>query len=97
MRNIIPITDLQQKTKKFVERVRATGVPIIITQRGRAAAILASAEDFEGYLIALDEMSYLDWRVKLRRATKQLDAGEGIELETLVKEEKKRKRRGSDS
>jgi prevent-host-death family protein len=97
MRNIIPITDLQQKTKKFVERVRATGVPIIITQRGRAAAILASAEDFEGYLIALDEMSYLDWRVKLSRATKQLDAGEGIELETLVKEEKKRKRRGSDS
>lgn len=94
MRNIIPITDLQQKTKKFVERVRATGVPIIITQRGRAAAILASAEDFEGYLIALDEMSYPDWRAKLRRATKQLDAGEGIELETLLKEEKKRKRRG---
>ena len=94
MRNIIPITDLQQKTKQFVERVRATGVPIIITQRGRAAAILASAEDFEGYLIALDEMSYPDWRAKLRRAAKQLDAGEGIELETLLKEEKKRKRRG---
>jgi len=94
VRNIIPITDLQQKTKKFVERVRATGVPIIITQRGRAAAILASAEDFEGYLIALDEVSDLDWRAKLRRAAKQLDAGEGIELETLLKEEKKRKRRG---
>jgi prevent-host-death family protein len=94
MRNIIPITDLQQKTKKFVERVRATGVPIVITQRGRAAAILASAEDFEGYLIALDEMSYSNWRAKLRRAKKQLDAGEGVELETLLKEEKKRKRRG---
>jgi prevent-host-death family protein len=94
VRNIIPITDLQQKTKKFVERVRATGVPIIITQRGRAAAILASAEDFEGYLIALDELSYPEWRAKLHRATKQLDAGEGIELETLLREEKKRKRRG---
>jgi hypothetical protein len=50
-------------------------------------------EDCEGYLIALDEMSYSDWRTKLRRAKKQLDAGEGIELEALLKEGKKRKRR----
>jgi hypothetical protein len=53
-----------------------------------------TTEDRESYLIALDEMSYPDWRAKLRRAKRQLDAGEGIELETLLKEEKKLKRRG---
>jgi prevent-host-death family protein len=93
MQNIIPITDLQQKTKKYVDRVRATGVPLVITQRGRAAAILTSAEDFEGYLITLDEMSYPDWQEKLRRGLKQLEAGKGITLEDYLKKSKKRKRR----
>lgn len=93
MQNIIPITDLQQKTKKYVERVRKTGVPLVITQRGRAAAILASAEDFEGLLITLDETSYPDWQAKLRRALQESKAGLGIELEELLAKEKKRKRR----
>jgi antitoxin YefM len=92
MRNIIPITDLQQKTKKYVDRVRSTGVPIVITQRGRAAAILASADDFEGLLITLDEMSYADWQEKLRRGIRELDEGKGIELEKFLAQEKRRKR-----
>lgn len=93
MRNIVPITDLQQKTKKYVDRVRSTGVPIVITQRGRAAAVLASAEDFEGLLITLDEMSYPDWRKKLERALSESEAGKGIELEEFIRKEKRSKRR----
>jgi prevent-host-death family protein len=93
MQNIVPITDLQQKTKKYVERVRSTGIPVVITQRGRAAAILASAEDFEGYVVTLDERSYPDWQARLRRMVKESKAGEGIELETFVKKQKKRHRR----
>lgn len=93
MRNIVPITDLQQKTKKYVDRVRSTGVPIVITQRGRAAAVLASAEDFEGLLITLDEMSYPDWREKLERALSESKAGKGIELEQFIRKEKRSKRR----
>jgi prevent-host-death family protein len=93
VQNIIPITDLQQKTKKYINRVRATGRPLVITQRGRAAAILLSAEDFESFLIPIDEKSYPDWRAKLSRGLKQLDAGEGVELESLLKKQKKRKSR----
>jgi antitoxin YefM len=93
MRNIVPITDLQQKTKKYVDRVRTTGVPIVITQRGRAAAVLASAEDFEGLLITLDEMTYPDWQAKVQRALAESKAGKGIELDEFLKREKKRKRR----
>ena len=92
MRNIIPITDLQQKTKKYVDRVRSTGVPIVITQRGRAAAVLASAEDFEGLLITLEEMSYPDWQAKVRRGIQELDAGKGIELDKFRTKEKRHKR-----
>jgi prevent-host-death family protein len=93
MQNIVPITDLQQKTKKFVDRVRKTGVPIVITQRGRAAAVLASAEQFEGLLLKLDETTYPDWREKLQRGLRDLAEGRFIELEDFLKREKKRKRR----
>ena len=93
MRNIGPIADLQQQTKKYVDRVRTTGLPIVITERGRAAAILSSAEDLEGVLITLDEMSYPDWQVRLRRAMKESEAGAGIEFANFLRKEKKRKHR----
>jgi prevent-host-death family protein len=89
---IIPITDLQQKTKKYVQQVRETGEPVIITQRGRAAAVLTSAEAFEGYLATLEEMSYPDWRQKLERAKRELDEGKGIPFETYLKRRAKRRR-----
>ena len=44
-----------------------------------------TTEDSESYLIALDEMSYPNWRAKLRRAKRQRDAGEGIELQALLR------------
>lgn len=98
MRNIIPITDLQQKTRKYVQMVRETGKPIVITQRGRPAAVLASADDFEGYLVTLDEMSYPDSQERLARAKRDLDAGRGITLEAFLskkqKQKQKQKRRG---
>jgi prevent-host-death family protein len=93
MKNIVPITDLQQKTKKYVDRVRVTGIPIVITQRGRAAAVLASAADFEGYLITVDETAQPDWRARLEKGVRELDEGKGIELDAFLKKSKKRKRR----
>lgn len=93
MNNIVPITDLQQNTRRYVQQVRETREVIVITQRGRAAAVLAPAEDFEGYLATLEEMSYPDWQEKLERAEKDLDAGRGITLEEYEKKRAKRRRR----
>ena len=94
MENIVPITDLQQKTKKYVQQVRETKRPIVITQRGRPAAVLASAEDYEGFLVTRDEMSYPDWNARLARAKRESKAGKGIELEAFLKKQAKRRRRG---
>ena len=91
---IIPITDLQQKTRKFVQQVRDTRQPIIITQRGRAAAVLSAAEDFEGMLATLDEMSYPDWQSKLEKGKRDLEHGKSVTLESYLKKRAKRRRRG---
>lgn len=44
---IIPITDLRQGAAKALARVRRSREPVVITQRGRAAAVMLSVEAYE--------------------------------------------------
>ena len=44
---IVPISDLRQDTAGIIKRVTATDEPVVITQRGRASAVLVSAGSYE--------------------------------------------------
>ena len=44
---IIPISDLRQDTAGVIKRVVASDEPVVITQRGRATAVLVSARAYE--------------------------------------------------
>ncbi len=83
MEKIIPISDLQTKAKQFVEQVKKTREPLIITQRGRAAAILIDFESYEGHIATQDEMSYPDYKTRLSK-TKQ-EKGKGVSIEDYKK------------
>ena len=45
--DIIPVTDLRQDTAAALKRVRTSKQPLVITQRGRAAAVMLSVEAYE--------------------------------------------------
>jgi prevent-host-death family protein len=45
--DIVPISDLRQDTAGIIKRVVATDEPVVITQRGRASAVLVSADSYE--------------------------------------------------
>ncbi len=45
--NIIPVSDLRQDAAKVLKRIRESREPVVITQRGRAAAVILSVEAFE--------------------------------------------------
>ena len=45
--HIIPITDLRQDAASVLRRVRDSNEPVFITQRGRATAVMLSAEAYE--------------------------------------------------
>ncbi len=90
MDKIIPISDLQTKAKKYVEQVRDTDQPVVITQRGRAAAVLVSFESYEGFLATRDEMSFPDWARRLARASKESAAGKAVSLDAYVKRRARR-------
>ena len=44
---IIPISDLRRHAAGIIRRVVATDEPVVITQRGRASAVLVSADAYE--------------------------------------------------
>lgn len=44
---IIPISDLRQDAAGVIKRLEASSDPVVITQRGRAAAVLVSALAYE--------------------------------------------------
>ena len=44
---IIPVTDLRQDAAAALKRARDSRQPVVITQRGRAAAVLMSVEAYE--------------------------------------------------
>jgi prevent-host-death family protein len=85
MNEIIPISELQVRAKKWVDQVKETDRPLIITQRGKPAAVLVSCEDFEGLCATRDEMAHSDWKARLARAEKEQVAGKVTALEAYVR------------
>ena len=85
MDKIVPISDLQTKTKSIIDGVKKTGDPVIITQRGRPAALVVNYEEYEGMLHTLDEMTYPDWRARLQEAEEDSKNGKGTTLEVMKK------------
>ena len=66
MKTIIPISDLQRQAAQVLINVNASSEPIVITQRGRAAAVIVSARryaEIEEDLAALDDLE-LDSLIK---------------------------------
>ena len=94
METSIPISELQNQTKQIVERVKNTRDTVIITQRGKPAALLVNYEDYEGMVATLEEMSQPDWRERLAEAERDSRAGKGIELEELKARRAKRGKKG---
>ncbi|HOF90036.1 MAG TPA: type II toxin-antitoxin system Phd/YefM family antitoxin [Armatimonadota bacterium] len=45
--HIIPVSDLRQDAAGVIKRMRGSKEPVIVTQRGRAAAVMMSVEAYE--------------------------------------------------
>lgn len=77
---IVPITDLRQDAAALLKKLRNSREPLIITQRGRAAAVMLSVEEYER------ENSERQLLRLLARGEKEIKAGEGFDLDTVLSE-----------
>jgi prevent-host-death family protein len=78
--NIVPITDLRQDATAIVKRVTASREPLVITQRGRAAAVMVSMEAYEHSQHELELLRLL------ARGEKEIEVGKGHDLEVVLAE-----------
>ena len=95
MERIVPVSDLKATAEKYVDQVRKTKEPIIITQLGRAAALFVDYETYQGLIATLEEMSDPEAWKKLQAAKKASAQGEGVDHEVVVAEFRARRARGA--
>jgi prevent-host-death family protein len=77
---IVPVSDLRGDAANILERVKKGHEPVVITQRGRAAAIMVSIEEYER---AAHEREILRL---LAQGDKEVTSGKGHDLEEVMKE-----------
>ena len=78
--NIVPITDLRQDTASVLESLGSSDDPVVITQRGRAAAVLLSVEAYER------SQTERELLVALARGEQEIAAGKGHSLDSVLAE-----------
>ena len=77
---IVPITDLRHDAASVLKRLQSSRQPLVITQRGRAAAVLVSVEDFDKFQ---HEKELL---LLLAKGEQEISQGKGHSLEEVFKE-----------
>ena len=78
--NIIPVSDLRQSAAKLLKQLKKTNEPLIITQRGRAAAVMIGVDAFEK---SENEKELLR---SLAMGEREIEIGEGYDLDTVLSE-----------
>ncbi len=77
---IIPVSDLRQDAAGVLKRVKDSGEPLIITQRGRAAAVMLSIDAYERVEHDKELLRLL------ARGEKEIEAGKGHDLDSVLAE-----------
>jgi len=77
---IVPVSDLRDAAADVLDRVRKSREPVVITQRGRAAAVMVSIEEYER---SEHERELLRLLVQ---GDKEVMAGKGHTLEHVLKD-----------
>lgn len=72
LEDIAPITELKRDAASLIERAAQRRSPIVITQNGRATAVLQDAQSFE------DERQAFALLKLALEGDRELDAGAGI-------------------
>jgi prevent-host-death family protein len=78
LRNIYPLSEFQRGAKAFLEKLRGTKEPIVLTVNGKASVVV---QDAESYQELLDRLDILETSVGIRKSLQEFEQGKGIPLD----------------
>ena len=76
--NIIPVSDLRQDAAKLLKQLRNSKEPLIITQRGRATAVIIGVDAYEKSEYEKELLRFL------AKGDREIEMGEGYDLDTVL-------------
>jgi prevent-host-death family protein len=78
--NIIPVSDLRQDAANLLKKLQNSKEPLIITQRGRATAVIVSVDAYEKSEHEKEMLRLL------ARGDREIEMGQGYDLDTVFAE-----------
>jgi len=79
----LPLSEVKKRLSEFVDRVEYHHERVVVTRRGRPAAVLVSPDDLEALEETLDILSEPGALEEIRRAQEAIDAGDVVTGEEL--------------
>ncbi len=75
--NIQPLTDFKRNVKQFIEQIKVTKSPLVLTVNGRAEIVIQDASSFQEMMQRLETLEAEVHKLKLEAL--QRDIGLGVE------------------
>jgi prevent-host-death family protein len=78
--DVQPLSAFRANAAGFLDQVRSTKRPLVLTQHGKSAAVILDVDEYEALV---DEVELIR---DIREARAQLERGEGIAHDEVIKE-----------
>jgi prevent-host-death family protein len=78
LRNIHPLSEFQRSAKAFLNTLKETQSPMVLTVNGKAAVVVQDAESYQRLLERLEQLEVM---AGLRRSLDEFEQGKGIPLD----------------
>jgi PHD/YefM family antitoxin component YafN of YafNO toxin-antitoxin module len=88
-RDIDSLSNFKRNTVRFLEQLRESGEPVVLTINGKAELVVQDAKSYQRLLDLAERVEAME---AIREGMKELDEGKGISLEEF-REHVKRKHR----
>lgn len=82
-KDIRPLTEFKRETSRFVDRLRETGRPSVLTVNGKPSVVVMDAGAWQEMQ---DQLEYAETVAGIRRGLDQARAGEGTEAAAVFDE-----------
>ena len=79
----LPLSEVKAKLSALVDEVESRDERIVITRKGRPAAVLVSQDDLESWQETLEIASDRALMTEIRRGVRQIERGQAVSYEDV--------------
>jgi prevent-host-death family protein len=79
----LPLAEVKKRLSEMIDRVEHHHERVVVTRRGRPAAVLLSPDDLESLEETLDVLSDPEALDEIRKAQHEIDTGESVSADEL--------------